>query len=218
MKNLLKADVDYEVRDLEVEEIRVDEEGDSGPVIRVSIKFNSLSVPLGMFARFREKISPTAFDGALDNENHEVLAFWNHNTDMPIGRRSAGTVAISKTSTLFKAEIRPGDTSWAVDAVKAIKRKDVKGTSFGFRIFPQGELWEEDADKNLIRTLTNVDLIEVSPTPMPAYPTSSATLRSYEAALDQFKASDEERSALAAAQIAARQWRDRLHCSSLRRR
>lgn len=213
----MKIDDNYEVRDLEVEEIRVDDEGNSGPTIRVAVKFNSLSVPLGMFTRFREKIAPTAFDGALNDESREVLAFWNHNTDLPLGRRSAGTVAISKTATLFKAEIHPGDTSWAVDAVKAIRRKDVKGTSFAFRVLPNGDRWEEDAEKNLVRTLTNVELVEVSPTPMPAYPTSSATLRSYEAALTQFQASDEERQALAAAQVAARQWRDRLLRNSLRR-
>ncbi len=211
------GDDDYEVRNLEVEEIRIDEDGDTGPVIRVAIKFNSLSVPLGTFNRFREKIASTAFDGALNNESHEVLSFWNHNTDLPLGRRSAGTVAISKTPTLFKAEIHPGDTSWAIDAVKAIKRKDVKGTSFGFHVLPQGELWEEDEQKNLIRTLTNVDLIEVSPTPRPAYPTSSATIRSLEGALEQFQATDEERNALLSAQLAARHWRDRLLRNSVRR-
>jgi HK97 family phage prohead protease len=128
---------------------------------------------------FREKIAPSAFDGALNDETKEVLAYWNHNTDLPLGRRSAATVEISKTKTLFKAAIVPNmDTEWGRSAVASIKRNDVKGMSFGFRVLPDGDQWDEDDDRNLIRTLLKVDLAEVSPTANPAYPNSSAKIRS----------------------------------------
>lgn len=173
----LNASTDLESRTLRAHEIRV--EGDEkSPVIRASIKFDTLSVPI---FGFREKIASTAFDSALDDPTREVLAFWNHNSDLPLGRRSAATVGISKTKTLFKAEVHPNmDTSWGRDAVASIKRGDVNGLSFGFRILPDGDKWEEDENQNLIRTLINVELSEVSPTPNPAYPQSAAKVRSEE--------------------------------------
>ena len=168
--------MNHDTRIYPINEIRI-EENDSGPIIRTSLKFNSLSVPLGFFTKFREQISETAFDSAIDDENHEVRAYWHHDISRPLGRRTRGTVRISKTKTLFKADIYPDDTSWGVDAVKSIKRGDVDGMSFGFRVYPEGEKWSEDKEQNLIRTLTNVDLIEVSPTPTPAYLSSSASVR-----------------------------------------
>jgi HK97 family phage prohead protease len=166
---------DLENRTIDLHELRIDAEGDQ-PIIRAAIKFNTLSVPLW---GFREKIAPSAFDGALNDETKEVLAYWNHNTDLPLGRRSAATVEISKTKTLFKAAIVPNmDTEWGRSAVASIKRNDVKGMSFGFRVLPDGDQWDEDDDRNLIRTLLKVDLAEVSPTANPAYPNSSAKIRS----------------------------------------
>jgi hypothetical protein len=203
-----------ELRQYIADEVRI-EENDEGPMIRSSIKFNSLSVPLGYFEKFREKIAPTAFDGVLNDESREVLAFWNHNPDMPIGRRTAKTLEIDKTATLFKATIRPGNTSWGTDAVKSIQRGDVNGLSFGFRVYPKGEDWSEDEEGNLIRELLNVELIEVSPTPMPAYPKSSATVRSMEAAFEQYQSERAEKlrvglAAISGVQVADRQRRDRL--------
>ncbi len=212
--------MDYELRTVEAEEIRL-EESEAGPIIRTSIKFNTLSEPLGFFTKFREKIADTAFDGAINNESREVLAFWNHNSDMPLGRRSETTVSISKTKTLFKAEIKPGDTTWGQDAVKSIRRRDVKGVSFGFRVLPEGDKWEEDDDRNLIRTLNNVELIEISPTAMPAYPDSSASIRTlFEEKQREFQkrasGNGAETSAAIATQVADRQRRERLQRQSIR--
>lgn len=165
--------MELEIRTLPASEIRADDEG----MIRASIQFDTLSVPLG---GFREKIAPTAFDGAINDESREVLAFWNHDSSKPLGRRSAGTLRVSRTDAQFIAEIDAGETSWAQDALRAIRRRDVDGMSFGFRVQQNGDIWEEDADGNLVRTLTKVDLIEVSPTPIPAYPASSASARAFD--------------------------------------
>ena len=198
-----------------IEEVRIFRaEPTSAPVIRMSIKFDTNSVPLGMFLPFREQIAPTAFDRALNDPAKEVLAYWNHNTDMPLGRRSANTVRIEKTQTLFKAEIDAPDTSWGRDAVTSIERGDVQGMSFRFRVPPNGDKWEEDADRNLIRTLVDVELEEVSPTPEPAYPKSSAAIRSAEEALADWRASQ---STISTEQLAERLRRGRLHRDSYRR-
>lgn len=205
-----------EIRALRTDELRVDRAEGQAPVIRMSLKFETDSVPLGMFMPFRERIAPTAFDRAIDSDK-EVLAYWNHNTDMPLGRRTAGTVRISKTQTLFKAEIDAPDTSWGRDAVTAIERGDVQGMSFRFRVPPNGDKWEEDADRNLIRTLLDVEIEEVSPTPEPAYPRSSASVRSADEALADYQQIIQRRDSSVAEQLADRLRRGRLQRASYRR-
>lgn len=204
---------EIEYRTFAGEELRVDA-AEKGRVIRGALKFNTLSVPLGMFTRFREKIDSAAFDSVLNDESREVLAYWNHDTSKPLGRRSAGTLRLSKTDTLLKFEADASDTSWSRDAVAAIERGDVQGMSFRFRVLPEGERWEEDKDGNLIRTLTNVELQEVSPTPEPAYPKSSASIRSVWEAKQQDIAAQEQR---ASAIREDRQRRDRLSRATIRR-
>lgn len=205
-----------EHRTLAGEELRVDT-GEKGRVIRGSLKFNSLSVPLGAYMRFREKIAPEAFDSVLNDDAREVMAYWGHDVNKPLGRRSAGTLRLSKTDTLLKFEADAPDTTWGRDAVAAIERGDVQGMSFRFRVLPGGERWEEDKDRNLIRTLTNVDLQEVSPTAEPAYEKSSASVRSAQEVYDQHEQEIAKREATLAEIRADRQRRDRLIRGDLRR-
>lgn len=210
MKNNLER------RRFAVDELRVEPGADGAmPVIRMAIKFNTPSVPLGGMAKFREILSPTAFDGALNDPSVELLSFWNHNTDLPLGRRSTGTLRISKTDTLFKAEIDPPDTTWGRDAVASITRGDVQGMSFEFSVHPEGQKWSKDANQMPIRTLTNVEIFEVSPTARPAYPKSMAATRSADEVLSEYEAEiekqDQARRSIAEAQFADRQRRDRLH-------
>lgn len=225
----------YDIRFYPANEVRV-EEDEQGPTIHCSLKFNTLSLTMGYFTKFKEKVGETAFDAAINNERKEVLAFWNHQSSMPLGRRSRQTLEIERTKTLFKARIRPGDTTWGQDAVKSVKRGDVEGMSFGFRQFPEGCKWEEDDDRNLICTLTNVDLIEVSPTPIPAYPSSSCSVRSEDGTIQQLTEEELEEflaqrraelhgdngagadvTELVARQVADRQRRERLQRQLIRR-
>lgn len=198
------------------EELRVDT-GEKGRIIRGALKFNALSVPLGGFTRFREKIAPEAFDSVLNDESREVMAYWGHDINKPLGRRSAGTLRLTKTDTLLKFEADAPDTSWGRDAVAAIERGDVQGMSFRFRVMPEGDTWEEDKDRNLVRTLRNVELQEVSPTAEPAYTKSSASVRSMESVWEQKQqeiAAQEQRAGVIRED---RQRRDRLSRATLRR-
>ena len=109
--------MENEYRTYAGEELRVDRAENTAPVIRMSLKFNSLSVPLGFFMRFREKIAPDAFDSVLNDESREVMAYWGHDVNKPLGRRSRGTLRLTKTETLLKAEIDAPDTTWGRDAI-----------------------------------------------------------------------------------------------------
>jgi hypothetical protein len=132
---------------------------------------------MGSFVRFREKIDPAAFDSTLNDETREIMAYWGHDVNRPLGRRSTGTLRIWKDSGAVRYEIDAPNTTWGQDAVASIERGDVKGTSFRFRVLPEGERWDEGEDGTMIRTLTNVTLEEVSPTAEPAYTASAASVR-----------------------------------------
>jgi len=205
-----------EIRTYGAQELRVDTSGDK-PKIRGSIAFNTLSLPMGFFTRFREKIAPTAFDATLNDESREVMAYWGHDVNMPLGRRSKGTLRVWKEADAVQYEIEAPDTTWGRDAVASIERGDVNGTSFRFRVLPDGERWDEDADGNMIRTLTNVTFEEVSPTAEPAYPVSSASVRSMEEVWTKHEQEIAAREALAAQIRADRQRRGRLTRDNFRR-
>jgi len=68
-----------------------------------------------------------------------------------------------------------------------LQRGDVSQMSFAFMVEPNGEKWEgRDESGARIRTLTDVQLIEVSVVTIPAYPDTVAALRSMQR-LDQAK-------------------------------
>lgn len=137
--------------------------------IRVTIPFNSLSEEM---MGFREQIAPGAFNRTM-SDGAEVLVFWNHNSDMPLARRSNGTLDLAADAGALVANIAPDTTTWAEDARASVAAGTVKGASFGF--ITQSDKWDR-INGEWRRTLLDVDLIEISPTPSPAYPASSATV------------------------------------------
>ena len=142
-----------------------------GKKIRLRIPYNSVSSDLG----FREVIAPGAFARTLDDPDADVLGFWNHNSDMPLGRRSAGTLDLDDDDDGLWAELIEDESSWSQDARAAISSGNVRGASFGFVVAPGGDSWDRSGGE-WMRTLTDCDLLEVSPTPLPAYGESQADL------------------------------------------
>lgn len=134
------------------------------------IPFNSLSEDL---MGFREKIHPDAFKRTLSDQSAEVLALWNHDSGKPLARRSNGTLQLAADATGLTARITPDDTTWSEDAKRSIAGGTVSGSSFGFQT--KEDRWDRISG-HWQRTLLDVDLIEISPTPAPAYTASTATV------------------------------------------
>lgn len=133
-----------------------------------------------------ERISPGAFDRAI-SEKQDVRALFNHDSGMVLGRLSAGTMSlgVDDKGLRYSLPIDPQDPDHQRVAAK-LNRGDITGSSFGFRV--TGEEWREDGDTT-IRTITDLDLIEVSPVTFPAYTDTSANTRCDEAraAFDQWR-------------------------------
>jgi len=122
--------------------------------------------------KFVERVAKGAFTRSL-NEKEDIKAFWNHNSDMVLGSTKASTLELTEDDIGLRYSIIPPATTWGNDAVESIRRGDVSGTSFGFIV--RKDDWEYLAEEDLYqRTLLDVDLVEISPTPLPAYPDSEA--------------------------------------------
>ena len=127
--------------------------------------------------RFRERIAPTAFDRAL--AGGDVLALWQHDTSMPLARTRSGTLRLWKSETGLHFEMQPAaETSWGRDALAAVRAGLVDSMSFGFRVSPSGMIEARGDDDVYERTLLDVDLREISIVTHPAYPGTTAQVRS----------------------------------------
>src|SRR5690606_24254793 len=78
----------------------------------------------------------------------------------------------------LRFELDLPDTTLGEDTYKSIKRGDVDGVSFGFKMI-EHDLDEPDDDIPL-RTVTKAKLIEVSAVAFPAYPDSEVSARGYD--------------------------------------
>jgi hypothetical protein len=140
--------------------------------------FNSLSEELW---GFREIIMPGAFDRAL-KEKHDVRALVNHDPNQIIGRTKSGTLKLSVDDKGLRAEISPPDTQPGRDVMASLKRRDLDGMSFAFRVPEGGDSWRTE-DGQEIRELRDVELVDVSVVAYPAYAATSVSAR----ALDHVK-------------------------------
>lgn len=146
-----------------------------------AIVWNTLSEDLGWF---REKVAPTACDKDLAS-GADVRAFFNHDSGLVLGRRSANTLRLSKDATGLAIEIDIPDCQWASDLRVSMKRGDINQMSFGFLVREDGDsierctFDEKDPDKwGYLRTLLDIELIEVSIVSIPAYSATTAIVRS----------------------------------------
>jgi uncharacterized protein len=157
-------------------EVRADERGKK--MHGYAAKFNSRSVDLGGFV---EVLAPGVFDRAL-KENHDVRALVDHNPTLILGRTASGTLRLSVDGTGLVVENDLPDTQAARDLAVSMERGDVTGMSFGFRIMPEGEQWQRTADGMLLRTVTDLELFDVSAVTYPAYPSTEVSARCLEMA------------------------------------
>ena len=142
----------------------------SDPVIGgYAALFNRESVDLGGFV---ERVAPGAF--AKSVASGDIRAFWNHNTDNLLGRTKSGTLTLSEDATGLLFRLPLPDTTAGRDVAALVKRGDISGMSFGF--ITRLDNWAKVAG-TWLRTLLEVDLIEVSPVVFPAYTATDVTMR-----------------------------------------
>lgn len=126
---------------------------------------------------FDEIISPGAFSNAIAT-NGDIRALFNHNWDNVLGRTRNGTLRLSEDDRGLKFEVDLPNTTVAKDLAESMARGDINQCSFGF--IPTGEHWDYSVEPAL-RTITEVELYEISVVSIPAYDdTEAALMRSKE--------------------------------------
>jgi hypothetical protein len=154
-----------------VSDLEIRAEGDGMTLSGYAAVFNSPSQPLP----FTETIAPGAFRDSLNSRN-DVKLLWNHDTSIVLGSTRAGTLKLSEDGKGLRVDATLPMTQAGKDAAISIKRGDVTGFSFGFRVPMNGDEWPS-ADQ---RILKRVNIHEVSVgVAFPAYlgTEGSATVR-----------------------------------------
>lgn len=124
---------------------------------------------------FREVIKPGAFKRSLDRGD-DVFLLVNHDTDeLPLARRSSGTLSVTEDATglLVEATLDPKNPR-AAELASALERGDVDKMSFAFTVAPEGSTRTKDG----LRELRDLNLFEVSVVTWPAYSDTTVGLRS----------------------------------------
>jgi len=149
-------------------EIRLDGEESSPKITGYAAVFDQWADIGGWF---KESVRKGAFKKTI--KENDIRALWNHNESYVLGRNRSQTLTMSEDDNGLWVEIDPVPATWADDLIKSMRRGDVNQMSFGFIVN------KEDVDvKANQRTLVDVTLFDVSVVTFPAYPTTTAQVRS----------------------------------------
>jgi HK97 family phage prohead protease len=143
-------------------------EGGKKKIRGYAVVWDAVSVELG--GGFTESFARGAFRKSLEG-GQVIKALWNHNSDMPLGSTANKTLVLREDDYGLWYEITPPATTWARDALEAVASGLVDGTSFGF-ITVKDEWGTRNGKRH--RTVLEAKLLEISPTPFPAYGATTA--------------------------------------------
>ncbi len=153
-------------------EFRAGQGDEPHQLIGYAAPFNSLSKDLGGFV---EKILPGSFRESLTNGT-DIRALVDHDPTRLLGRTGNQTLMLAEDEKGLRATILLPDTSYARDVRALVARRDIRGMSFGFKTRPGGSSFTKEGGRT-VRTLSNIDLREVTVTSVPAYGATSLSVR-----------------------------------------
>jgi uncharacterized protein len=123
--------------------------------------------------KFYEQINRAAVINTLADD-HEIFALKNHNWEKVIGRTGANLKLENHERGLY-FELDVPNTTLGKDMIEEVRGGLITGCSIGFRVNDQN--WEEK-DGKWFRTITDLELREITFTPIPAYSQTSVEVRS----------------------------------------
>ena len=149
-----------------------DAEGvEGGKIIEGYASVYNVEANLGDFV---EVFAPNCFAKTV-KENQSICSLWNHNDDYPLGKVSAGTLALEEDETGLRYRCSLPNTTYANDLRESIGRGDVSQSSIGFMVIR--EKWDVRG-KVPKRNILEAALRDASPVTIPAYENTSVALRS----------------------------------------
>lgn len=131
---------------------------------------------------FVEVVQPGAFAKTLA-AGRNVRALYHHQDGALLGTTQGRTLKLAEDAKGLAFELALPDTTHGRDLAVLVDRGDVAGCSFGFRVAQGGDRWEERATGGLRRELLDVELLEITLTPDPAYQDTTVAMRAMPRAL-----------------------------------
>lgn len=159
-----------ELRTLASAELRATETKAAGKMISGWAAVFGSQADLGAFT---ETIRPGAFTRTL-KEGCDCRLLNNHDPNQLLARTKSGTLRLQQDDIGLKFVASLPDTRVATDAFALVQRGDLSGCSFGFELFPNGDSWPSDNQRELL----SVKLFDCSLATFPAYPDTSVSARS----------------------------------------
>lgn len=164
---------------------RASEDEEKGPIAEGT--FVVFNTPTSLYDGYFEQITPEAVNLERDMALHDIAALANHNDSLPLARVSNKTLELWKDEKGLHGRIHfnPNDSE-AMNWFERIKAGTVHQNSFGFYVKDSKKTRNEDS--SITETITDLELIEVSPVTFPAYPDTQILAR--KRAVDEFNEND----------------------------
>jgi HK97 family phage prohead protease len=141
---------------------------------------------------FREVIKPGAFKKTI--AENDIRCLFNHDSNLILGRsiKGSGNLSLSEDDIGLAFACASGTRSYEMDLRESIERGDVSQCSIGFYV----REWTTtapatDAD-TWLRTITEIELLDVSPVTFPAYVETDVSCRSLKDTFEEFSARSEK--------------------------
>jgi HK97 family phage prohead protease len=172
-------------------ELRAESQGDDLALVGYAAVFNTESKDLG---GFKESITPGTFTRSIAQAAN-VACLFNHDANVVLGRVGNGTLTLTQDARglAYRCVINRDDPQ-AISTYAKVKRGDVSECSFGFTVPKGGDVWEDRQlpgtkgnrveDFYVLRTLRDVNLLDVSPVVYPAYGGTNVDARMFEDAAE----------------------------------
>lgn len=123
--------------------------------------------------KFREKIAKGAFNKALNNTKYIDLLV-EHDTKKILASTRNGSLELTETESGLFLYSKFAHTSFGKDCFELIKADLLKNLSFGFRVVKDS--WKQSGSE-MIRTIEELDLFEISVVRNPAYSSTELSAR-----------------------------------------
>jgi len=154
-------------------ELRIESDGNKQKIVGYAAKFSpAKSSDMGGWF---EQIDSHAFDTCLATKP-DVRCLFNHDSNQPpLGRSSSGTLRLRVDQVGLFYECDAADNQMTRDILISMKRGDISQSSFGFQC--SLDKWEQADNGDIIRTVLEAQLFDVSPVNFGAYPDATSGVR-----------------------------------------
>lgn len=145
---------------------------------------------------FVERVLPSAFNQAKQSGFPGAICRYNHDPNMLLGTISGRTLELTVDNVGLSYRVLPPQSR--ADILDLVTRGDIDHSSFAFRVPSGGDEWSLTEQNYPMRSLVDVQLVDVAPVLDAAYPDATVGLRSlaehFEADLDEVRsmAADDE--------------------------